>query len=81
MEWTSRHGVEAQVRQLYLNLTAGASVEVSAEAFEMVKAADGTATIGALAARLGLALTAELREELFALWQSRMFWLAPEDRG
>ena len=81
MEWTARHGVRAQVREVYLDLTAGAHAEVSAEAFEVVKAADGTATIGELTARLGTTLTDALREELFSLWQRRMFWLSPEGRG
>jgi decarbamoylnovobiocin carbamoyltransferase/7-O-carbamoyltransferase len=68
----------ASTREVYLAYTEGPRAEISAAAFDLIRYADGTSTIGELAARqLTEPLTEPLREELFALWQNRFFSLTP----
>jgi predicted NodU family carbamoyl transferase len=54
----------------------GPRTEISAAAFELLEAADGERTVGSLAGLTG-GLSADLRNELYSLWQGRYFVLRP----
>ncbi|WP_158845511.1 carbamoyltransferase family protein [Saccharothrix deserti] len=60
--------------EIYLDYSFGPSATVSPAVFDLLAAADGTATVATLAGRL----TDEVRDELVALWQRRFFVLAPK---
>jgi hypothetical protein len=69
-------GVRDVIFEIYLDHPKGSRAEVSLPTFSLLDAADGLQTIDSLAETVG-GLTAEIRSELYALWQQRFFALRP----
>jgi predicted NodU family carbamoyl transferase len=70
-------GSQHVIHEIYLDYAGGSRAEVSSAAFALLSAADGTRTLGMLAAPVG-GLSDDMRRELYGLWQGRYFALQPE---
>lgn len=70
-------GSREVVHELYLDYSAGPRAEISSAVFALLEPADGRRTLKSLASAVG-GLSQELRHELYALWQQRLFVLRPE---
>jgi predicted NodU family carbamoyl transferase len=70
-------GKRVVVYEMYLDHPTGANTEISADAFAVLEAVDGARSLASLAAAVG-GLGADIRRELYRLWQGRFFLLRPE---
>lgn len=64
------------VHELFLDYSGGPRVEISSAAFALLEPTDGRRTLRSLAGTTG-GLGQDLRHELYALWQQRLFVLTP----
>jgi predicted NodU family carbamoyl transferase len=74
---TTLAGQREVVYEICLDHPHGASVEISAHAFAVLDAVDGMRSLASLAAPVG-GLGADIKRELYRLWQGRFFLLRPE---
>ncbi|WP_433227489.1 carbamoyltransferase family protein [Actinomadura formosensis] len=65
------------VYEIFMDVPFGAGTEMSADAFAVLEAADGVRSLASLAEAVG-GLDADIRGELYRLWQGRFFLLRPE---
>jgi Carbamoyltransferase C-terminus len=70
-------GQRLVTHEIYLDHPNGASTEISADAFAVLELVDGARSLASLAAAAG-GLDADLKGELYRLWQGRFFLLRPE---
>ncbi len=65
------------VHELYLDYSDGPRAEISSAMFALMEATDGRRTVKSLADTVG-GLSQNLRRQLYALWQQRLFVLRPQ---
>ncbi|MEV6446305.1 carbamoyltransferase C-terminal domain-containing protein [Amycolatopsis sp. NPDC051716] len=70
-------GEREVVHEIFLDYATGPRAEVSPELFSLLEGTDGQKTLATLAQDSGVALSDEIREEIFALWHIRYFTLTP----
>jgi hypothetical protein len=71
-----RTGAREILYEVHLDYSRGARVEVTESVFALLEAADGACNLEELARGVNC-LTDKVREELYRLWQQRMFTLLP----
>jgi decarbamoylnovobiocin carbamoyltransferase/7-O-carbamoyltransferase len=69
-------GSREVVHELYSDYSGGPRAELSSAAFALLEPTDGARTLTSLASAVG-GLSQDLRHELYALWQQRLFVLRP----
>jgi predicted NodU family carbamoyl transferase len=72
-------GAREVVHEIYLDYTAGPRTEISSTVFELLRPTNGLLTIRSLASSVQGGLSQDVRRELYALWQQRLFVLRPAD--
>jgi predicted NodU family carbamoyl transferase len=72
----TRMGERELRHEVYLEYPDGPRVEVTAEVFALLEAADGIRTIEQLGSDEGISLD-DVKDELYDLWQRRLFTLMP----
>jgi predicted NodU family carbamoyl transferase len=70
-------GGQEVIHEIYLDYPKGPHTEISAASFALLEAADGVRCLDSLAQPAGQ-LSAEVRRELYRLWQERFFVLRPD---
>lgn len=65
------------VHEIYLDYPGGRRAEISAAVYTLLEPTDGRRTLKSLGSTAG-GLSLNLRQELYALWQQRLFVLRPE---
>ncbi|MWA04966.1 carbamoyltransferase [Actinomadura sp. LD22] len=74
---TTVSGKRDVVHEIFMDVPFGARTQISAGAFAVLEAADGARSLASLADAAG-GLDADIRAELYRLWQGRFFLLRPE---